>query len=201
MWNSSRLEPDLSKWETSEKLRNWNAWYVHDQAQNCHSLAQSVEVTNRPDIQQFLAGKGDRFHWTDKKKWIESPSTWPQLVNRARETIPLIDWGWKTRSETFSPSESLGEREFSGKSNKSGEIKKIAWLHLWLNYSSLLDVGDWASFSWCLKGWQLDTFSPYAIVYCYLEFKLSYLKNLKLFSIRVKELSEPIVLWRKGDGF
>ena len=35
----------------------------------------------------------------------------------------------------------------------------------------------------------------------YLEFKLSYLKNLKLFSIRVKELSEPIVLWRKGDGF
>ena len=33
-----------------------------------------------------------------------------------------------------------------------------------------------------------------AIVYCYLEFKLSYLKNLKLFSIRVKELSEPIVL-------
>ena len=34
--------------------------------------------------------------------------------------------------------------------------------------------------------------------YCYLEFKLSYLKNLKLFSIRVKELSEPT---RKGDGF
>ena len=28
-------------------------------------------------------------------------------------------------------------------------------------------------------------------MYCYLEFKLSYLKNLKLFSIRVKELSEP----------
>ena len=38
-------------------------------------------------------------------------------------------------------------------------------------------------------------------MYCYLEFKLTYLKNLKLFSIRVKELSEPIVLWRKGDGF
>ena len=34
-------------------------------------------------------------------------------------------------------------------------------------------------------------------MYCYLEFKLSYLKNLKLFSIRVKELSEPIVLWKK----
>ena len=32
------------------------------------------------------------------------------------------------------------------------------------------------------------------LVYCSLEFKLSYLKNLKLFSIRVKELSEPIVL-------
>ena len=31
-------------------------------------------------------------------------------------------------------------------------------------------------------------------MYCYLEFKLSYLKNLKLFSIRVKELSEPILL-------
>ena len=52
-----------------------------------------------------------------------------------------------------------------------------------------------------IKGWQLDAFSPYAIVYCYLEFKLSILKNLKLFSIRVKQLSEPIVLWRKGDGF
>ena len=26
-------------------------------------------------------------------------------------------------------------------------------------------------------------------------------KNLKLFSIRVKELFEPIVLGRKGDGF
>ena len=36
----------------------------------------------------------------------------------------------------------------------------------------------------CFKGSQLDVFSV-AIVYCYLEFKLSYLKNLKLFSIRV----------------
>ena len=52
-----------------------------------------------------------------------------------------------------------------------------------------------------LKGSQLDAFSPWAIVYCYLEFKLSYLKNLKLFSIRVKEFSEPIVLWRTGDRF
>ena len=38
-------------------------------------------------------------------------------------------------------------------------------------------------------------------MYCYLEFKLRYLKNLKLFSIRVKELFEPIVLRKKGDGF
>ena len=37
-----------------------------------------------------------------------------------------------------------------------------------------------------LKGSQLDTVCPLAIVYCYLEFKLPYLKNLKLFSIRVK---------------
>ena len=37
----------------------------------------------------------------------------------------------------------------------------------------------------------------------YLEFKLGYLKNLKLFSIRVKELFEPIVLRKKkkSDGF
>ena len=31
------------------------------------------------------------------------------------------------------------------------------------------------------KGSQLDAFSPYTIVYCYLEFKLSYLKNLNFF--------------------
>ena len=52
------------------------------------------------------------------------------------------------------------------------------------------------------KGSQLGTLCPYAIVYCYLEYKLRYLKNLKLFSIRVKELFEPIVLpKKKGDGF
>ena len=36
-------------------------------------------------------------------------------------------------------------------------------------------------------------------MYCYHEFKLRYLKNLKLFSVRVKELFEPrpIVLWKK----
>ena len=39
-------------------------------------------------------------------------------------------------------------------------------------------------------------------MYCYLEFKLRSLKNLKLFSIRVKELFEPIVLRerKKRDG-
>ena len=37
-------------------------------------------------------------------------------------------------------------------------------------------------------------------MYCYLEFKLCYLKNLKLFSIRVKELFGPTVLRKKGDG-
>ena len=48
---------------------------------------------------------------------------------------------------------------------------------------------------------QMGTFSSLVIVYCYLEFKLRYLKKLKLFSIRVKELFEPIVLRKKGDGF
>ena len=38
-------------------------------------------------------------------------------------------------------------------------------------------------------------------MYYYLEFKLSYLKNLKLFSTKVKELFEPIVLRGKGHGF
>ena len=38
-------------------------------------------------------------------------------------------------------------------------------------------------------------------MYCYLEFKLHYLKNLELFLIRVKELFEPIVLRKKDDGF
>ena len=39
-------------------------------------------------------------------------------------------------------------------------------------------------------------------MYCYLEFKLSYLKNLKLFSTRVKELFELTVLCEeKATGF
>ena len=56
--------------------------------------------------------------------------------------------------------------------------------------------------AWALKGSQLGAFCPYAVVYCYLELKLHYLKNLKLFSIRVKELFEPTVLRKtKGDRF
>ena len=35
----------------------------------------------------------------------------------------------------------------------------------------------------------------------YLEFKLLYLKNLKLYLIRVKESFESIILRRKGDEF
>ena len=37
------------------------------------------------------------------------------------------------------------------------------------------------------------------IVYCYIEFKLRYLNNLNLFSIRVKDLFKP--LWEKPTGF
>ena len=44
-----------------------------------------------------------------------------------------------------------------------------------------------------LKGSQLNALCPKAIVYCYHEFTLRYLKNLKSFSIRVKEIFEPIV--------
>ena len=44
-------------------------------------------------------------------------------------------------------------------------------------------------------------FAHNAIVY-YLEFKLRYLKNMKLFSTRVKELFDPIVLReKKPTGF
>ena len=34
-------------------------------------------------------------------------------------------------------------------------------------------------------------------MYCYTEFKIRYLNNLKLFSVGIKELIEPIVLWKK----
>ena len=52
-----------------------------------------------------------------------------------------------------------------------------------------------------IKVSHLGAFCPYAIVYCYLKFKLRYLKNLTLLSIRVKELFKPIVLRKKADGF
>ena len=35
----------------------------------------------------------------------------------------------------------------------------------------------------------------------YVEFKLRYLKKVKLFSVRVKELFESIVLKKNGDRF
>ena len=41
----------------------------------------------------------------------------------------------------------------------------------------------------------------YAIVYCYLEFKLCYLKNLKLFSIRVKNYLSRKSWETKATGF
>ena len=51
-----------------------------------------------------------------------------------------------------------------------------------------------------IKGSQLGAFCSQTIVYGYPEFKLRYLKNLKLFSIRVKELFEPTDLRREADG-
>ena len=48
-----------------------------------------------------------------------------------------------------------------------------------------------------LRGHNWVHFAHMAIMYCYLEFKLRYLKNLQLFSIRVKELFQPIVLRKK----
>ena len=51
-----------------------------------------------------------------------------------------------------------------------------------------------------IKGSKLGAFCLYAILYCYLEFKLRYLKNLELFSIRVKELFESSFT-KKGNGF
>ena len=48
-----------------------------------------------------------------------------------------------------------------------------------------------------VKGSQLDCLFPWPYNYRYIEFKLRYLTNLKLFSIRVKELLEPIVWLKK----
>ena len=48
-----------------------------------------------------------------------------------------------------------------------------------------------------LRGHNWTHFVQRAIVYCYLEFELRYLENLKLFLIRVKEIFEPLVLQKK----
>ena len=47
---------------------------------------------------------------------------------------------------------------------------------------------------------QLSTLCPQAMVYCYLDFKLSCLKNMKLLSIRVK-IIWAYCLAKKNDGF
>ena len=53
-----------------------------------------------------------------------------------------------------------------------------------------------------VQGVTTDEFCPYIKVYCYLELKHCYLKNMNLLSIRVKELFEPIIVWqRKCDKF
>ena len=69
--------------------------------------------------------------------------------------------------------------------------------HSEIKLSSDIYINDFVE----IKGSQLSAFFPYTIVYCYLEFKHCYFKNLKLFSINIKQLFEPIVLRRKGDGF
>ena len=60
------------------------------------------------------------------------------------------------------------------------------------------------TFMWQRNMWWAD--SPqrrtrHCHPYCYFEFKLRYRKNLKLFSIRIKELFKHIVLGKKDDGF
>ena len=47
------------------------------------------------------------------------------------------------------------------------------------------------------KGSQPGAFCSSAVVHCNLKFKLCFLKSLKLFSVRVKELFKPIVLGKK----
>ena len=51
---------------------------------------------------------------------------------------------------------------------------------------------NWSGVQYPLKASRLGAFCPLAKVCFYLEFKLCHLKNLKLFSIWVKELFEPI---------
>ena len=59
------------------------------------------------------------------------------------------------------------------KINRSYELKGLESFPK--NFNTIVSGHNW-----------MRAFSPQAIVYCYLEFKLSYLKNLKLFSITVK---------------
>ena len=66
------------------------------------------------------------------------------------------------------------------------------WCHVYLKVGwRLVSVqsGQNASLEKGFKGSQLCAFCPYARVYCYIEFKRCYLKKMKLFLIRVKDLS------------
>ena len=122
-------------------------------------------------------------------------SHWSDTITSLRELLL-----WQTNSEATSCnyltiSHQTRYLAFPRSHFDNTSLTQITFLFLWTeryNFHAKKNL---------LKGSQLDAFSPQAIVYCYLEFKLRCLKNLKLFSIRVKELSEPIVLWRKDDGF
>ena len=78
-----------------------------------------------------------------------------------------------------------------------------------LRYDFMLSVDANAYFTGCsvslaaiLRGHNWVHFAHRLLVYCYLEFKLHYPKNLKLFSIKlVKELFEPLVLQKKPTCF
>ena len=67
-------------------------------------------------------------------------------------------------------------------------LKQMLFSVMSTSNENVVDLDNW------LKASQLHAFCPSAIVYCYIEFKLSYLKNLKMFSISVRQLFEPIVL-------
>ena len=116
--------------------------------------------------------------------------------------IIFVEWWGRERDQSDGGHTNAGAdlREWGGGGSPDCMWAPRTWKDIFAKFS----VNQW-NIWWKLKNRQkvsqLDAFSPLVIVYCYLEFKLSYLKNLKLFSIRVKELSEPIVLWRKGDRF
>ena len=80
----------------------------------------------------------------------------------------------------------------------------LAFLSLWMglqtNISITSTIDRWTR-SRYLRGHNWVHFAHRLLVYCYLEFKLRYLINLKLFLIRVKELFEPIVLRKKATSF